>query len=120
MKSIGVQPLPCLVRPRDLILNTHRPDTEPVVAVVPVVPVPASRIEVQVVRVVVVARVERAGPVVAPRPNVVEVVIPAVPSSGKEYTQVVAAVSDPDAGRNGFCAEPGGHHFIFRGGRVPL
>ena len=53
-----------------------------VVAVV-VVPVPVAGIEVHVVRVVVVVRVERTGPVITVTARVVEVVVPAV-ASGRE------------------------------------
>jgi len=54
----------------------------PVVAVV-VVPIHVARIEVEVVRVVRVARVERRGPVVAVRAGIVEVAIVAI-ASGRE------------------------------------
>ena len=54
-----------------------------VVAVV-VVPVRIPGVEVQVVRVVRVALVERGRPVVAVRARVVELAIPAITSGGKE------------------------------------
>ena len=54
-----------------------------VVAVV-VVPVPIARIEVEVVSVVAVRRVERRGPIVAVLARVVEVIIPAIARRGEE------------------------------------
>lgn len=54
-----------------------------VVAVV-VVPIPIARIEVEVVRVVRVVRIERGRPVVAVGAGIVELAIPAVARSRKE------------------------------------
>ena len=59
------------------------PDRLTVVTVV-VVPIYVARVEVQVVRVVRVAGVERTGPVVAVGANVVEVRVVAVPRCGKK------------------------------------
>ena len=64
---------------------THGAHRVTVVAVV-VVPVRIPGVEVQVVRVVRVALVERRRPVVAVRARVVELTIPAVACGGKEET----------------------------------
>ena len=60
--------------------GAHRVTVVPVV----VVPVGVARIEVEVVRVVRVAAIERRRPIVAPRTGIVEVAIPTVARSGKE------------------------------------
>ena len=70
-----------------------------VVAVV-VVPVPVAGIEVHVVRVVVVVRVERTRPVVAVTARVVEVVIPAVASGREEDAYEIGGHLIRMGGRN--------------------
>lgn len=70
---------------------THRTQRKTVVAVV-VVPIRIPSVEVQVVRVVRVAFVKRRRPVVAVRPRVVEICIPAVACSGKEELRVLRNV----------------------------
>ena len=68
-----------------LTRGPHCSDRLTVVAVV-VVHVVVVRIEVEVPRVVRVVRVERTRPIVAVRPNVVEIAIPTVARSGQEET----------------------------------
>lgn len=84
-----------------------------VVAVV-VVPVPVGGVEVEVVRVVGVVRILRTRPVVAVGTDVVELIVPTIPTSRKE-TQRYRLPSDTDIGKEHHNGEPSGITMIFLG-----
>lgn len=73
------------------MLNTHRPDTLAIVAVV-VVRVDITGIEVQVVPVVGIARIERTRPIVAVAASIVERRIIAIARSRQENQQKLSAI----------------------------